>query len=136
LAGRHVATRYILIVAAAAMCFAARAQALPATFEEALQLAQQRNKSAPTLEYHRGPFMAYFGPRYAAVFNDCMRTHPLRERLVFVLALDAEGKLARVYSNHASPLVRCAEDQLARDRFPRPPVAPYFTEFRIEMPPK
>jgi hypothetical protein len=30
--------------------------------------------------------------------------------------------------------MRCVEEQLARDRFPRPPVAPYFTEFRIEPP--
>jgi hypothetical protein len=133
---RQIAGRIGLVGAGAALCVAAWAQSLPSTLEEALQLAQQQYKTGPTREYNRGPFMAYYGPLYAGVFNGCMRTHPLRERVVFVLALDAEGKVARVYSSQASPLMRCVEDQLSRDRFPRPPVAPYFAEFRIELPPK
>jgi hypothetical protein len=131
-----IARRIAIIGVGTALCVAAWAQGLPATLGEALHLAQQQYKAGATREYHRGPFMAYYGPLYAAVFNGCLRTHPLRERLVFVLALDAEGKLARVYSSQASPLMRCVEDQLARDRFPPPPVAPYFAEFRVELPPK
>jgi hypothetical protein len=131
----RVALRTAIIGVGAALCAVARAQGLPSTLEEALKLADQRGKVPVTREYHHGPFMAYFGPLYIAVLNGCMRTHPLRERLVFVVALDAQGKLVRVYSNQASPFMRCVEDQLVRDRFPRPPEAPYFAEFRVELPP-
>jgi hypothetical protein len=124
-----------VLFVSAVVCGEALAQGLPGTFDEALKRAQEQYKNpSATREYNRGPFMGYFGPIYAAVFNGCIKTNPIREKFVFVLALDAEGKVARVYADRPTAIMRCVEEQLGRDRFPRPPVAPYFAEFRIEPP--
>jgi hypothetical protein len=114
----------------------ALSQGLPATFDEALGLAQKQDKDPTMRTFERGPFMADFSPRYSPAIAGCLRANPTLERLVFVLVVDAEGRLARVYGKESSAVMRCIEQKLAGATFPRPPSAPFVLELRIDPKPK
>jgi hypothetical protein len=116
---------------------AAPLNTLPDTLGQAIRIADQVEEG-PVADYGRGPFMAYYGPRYANIANQCIRSlrRPDLRSLDFVFVLNAQGTVERIYRNRDTNLFACLREQLSKDHFPAPPVSPYFAHFKIEFPPK
>jgi hypothetical protein len=103
-------------------------QHLPATLTEAMTLGDQQEKGESTRDYHRATLMPYFGNKYSSIFKNCfdMVTKPDDRAFTFVAAIDSDGSVLRVYRSIETNIFHCMNDKLSKDRFPKPPVAPYF----------
>ncbi len=112
-------------------------QHLPATLNEAMTLGNQQEIAEATRDYHRATLMPYFGNKYASVFKHCFDTisKPDDRAFTFVVAIDSNGRVLRVYRNLETNIFQCVNDKLIKDRFPKPPVAPYFLSIEMKFTP-
>ncbi len=101
---------------------------LPNTLGEAIALGQQHENGEATHDYHRTTLMPYFGTKYANVFKHCFDTlsKPDDHPFTFVAAIDSEGRVLRVYRDVETNIFLCMNEWLTQERFPPPPVTPYF----------
>ena len=106
---------------------------LPSTLNEAIALGRQQEDAEATRDYHRTTLMPYFGKKYANVFKHCFDTlsKPDDQAFTFVVAINPDGRVLRVYRNIETNIFLCMNEWLTQERFPPPPVAPYF--LHIEM---
>lgn len=112
-------------------------QHLPATLNEAMKLGDQQEIAEATRDYHRTTLMPYFGNKYASVFKHCFDTisKPDDRAFTFVVTIDSDGRVLRVYRNLETNIFQCVNDKLIKDRFPKPPVAPYFLSIEMKFTP-
>ena len=112
-------------------------QRLPATLNEAMKLGDQQEAAEATRDYHRATLMPYFGNKYSSVFKRCFDTisKPDDRAFAFVVALDSDGRVLRVYRNLETNIFKCLNEKLIEDRFPKPPVAPYFLSIQMKFTP-
>jgi len=110
---------------------------LPATLNEAMKLGDQQEIGEVTRGYHRATLMPYFGNKYASIFKHCFDTisKPDDRAFTFVVAIDSDGRVLRVYRNLETNIFQCMNDKLIKDRFPKPPVAPYFLSIEMKFAP-
>lgn len=110
---------------------------LPVTLSEAMTLGDQQEKGDSTRDYHRATLMPYFGNKYSSIFKNCFDTvsKPDDRAFTFVVAIDSDGRVLRVYRNLETNIFQCMNDKLIKDRFPKPPVAPYFLNIEMKFTP-
>ncbi len=104
------------------------ARKLPNTLNEAIALGQQHEKGEATRDYHLATLMPYFGSKYANIFKHCFDkvSKPDDRAFTFVAAIDSDGGVLRVYRDVETNIFLCMNEWLIQERFPPPPVAPYF----------
>jgi len=108
---------------------------LPTSLSEAKKLGDYQEKADISRDYHSSVLMPYFGRTYADVFKRCFDTisNPDDQAFDFVVAFDADGNVLRVYRNLETNVFQCINDDLVNDRFPKPPVAPYFLSIEMKF---
>jgi len=110
---------------------------LPATLSEAKALGDQQEKADATRDYHRTALMPYFGNKYSGIFKDCFDTisKPDDRAFTFVAAINSDGSVLRVYRDLETNIFQCMNESLTEDRFPKPPVAPFFLSVEMKFTP-
>ncbi len=116
------------MLAALAVSPPARTQSLADSYVEAQELGRRDEKDPLTIEYHRSTLLPLFSARYRAHLRDCQAALPQPDQtpFSFVAALDAEGKVLRLWSDRSAPVYSCLRGRLLFDRFPPPPRAPFY----------
>jgi hypothetical protein len=101
---------------------------LPNNLNEAIALGRQQENGEATRDYHRTTLMPYFGSKYANIFKHCFEkvSKPDDRAFTFVAAIDSDGRVLRVYRDVETNIFLCMNEWLIQERFPPPPVAPYF----------
>jgi hypothetical protein len=106
----------------------AHTQSLADSYVEAQELGRRDEQDPLTLEYHRSVLLPQFTARYRAHLRDCQAAQPQPDQtpFSFVAALDAEGKVLRLWSDRSPPVYACVRGRLLFDRFAPPPRAPFY----------
>lgn len=114
-----------------------RINKLPSTLSEAKRLGDQQEEAEATRDYHRTALMPYFGNKYAGIFKRCFDTisKPDDRSFTFVVAINSDGSVLRVYRDLETNIFQCMHDSLIKDHFPKPPVAPYFLSIEMQFTP-
>lgn len=109
---------------------------LALTFADAAALADSQEKAAETRDYFNGKLMPDFGAKFAPVLQSCFGHVPRPDGgpFAFVAALGVEGKVLRMYRDHATNISECALAELQKASFPRPPVHPYYLHIEMSFP--
>ena len=110
---------------------------LPATLSEAKELGDKQEKADATRDYHRTTLMPYFGNKYAGIFKHCFDTisKPDDRAFTVVAAINSDGSVLRVYRDLETNIFHCMNNNLIKDRFPKPPVAPFFLSIEMKFTP-
>jgi len=110
---------------------------LPSTLEEAKKIGDEHEHGEETRNYHLSTLMPYFGNKYAGIIKNCFDTITIPDTspFTFVVAIDAHGKVLRIYQDIETNIFRCMHASLINDNFPKPPVAPYFMSIDMEFTP-
>jgi hypothetical protein len=98
-------------------------------------LGRRHEYGEATRDYHRATLVPYFGKKYANIFRQCFDTVPKPDdrAFTFVIALDSEGRVLRVYRNLETNIFLCMNDRLVQERFPKPPISPYFLHIDMKF---
>ena len=77
--------------------------------------------------------MPYYQQKYSPVFQSCLAStdHPDTSAFSFVVAIRADGRVLRLYTDHETNIFACVRQTLQKDEFPHPPVSPYY--MRLSM---
>jgi hypothetical protein len=108
---------------------------LASTFEQASALAAAQRKDPAAEAYQKNDGMRYFQQKYVPVFQSCLATTQHRDMtaFVFIAAIAKDGRVLQVYADKETNIFACARKTLEQDKFPEPPVAPFY--LRIEINP-
>ena len=135
-------TSFILALSVAAIYLLpgssiASVETLPQSFEEAIASAKQDKNAQVNREYHSKVFMPFFDTKYITVINQCIARVAGTDKRAFsfVVALDKDGKVVRVYRDVETAVFLCLNRVLSKETFPRPPMAPYLAQFVIPAAP-
>ena len=101
---------------------------LAESFVEAQELGRRDEKDPVTVDYHRATLLPQFSASYRAHLRDCQALQPQPDQtpFSFVAALDAEGKVLKLWSDRSPPVYACLRGRLLFDRFAQPPRAPFY----------
>ena len=101
---------------------------LAESFVEAQELGRRDEKDPLTVDYHRTALLPQFSASYRAHLRECQATLPQPDQtpFSFVAALDAEGKVMKLWSDRSPPVYACLRGRLLFDRFTPPPRAPFY----------
>ena len=119
-----------LIVGAWLLCVGCVAAAdLPTDIEAAQSASIQSQSKHP--DYYGKVLQPFF---YEKVLSQCVQ-HSFEDKgaFVVVLALDADGKVIRVYESSKTRVSSCLDAQVAKIVFPKPPAAPFFAAFDMRF---
>jgi hypothetical protein len=112
-----------------------RAGELPRSFEQAAVLGDAQEKQPTAREYVRDKLMPYYQEKYSGIFQSCLTTHPRnRSPFSFVVAIGKDGRVLRVYIDHETEIFACVRQSLREDKFPDPPLAPYYMHVSMSFP--
>jgi hypothetical protein len=115
-------------------CIASSAASdLPASFQQAVDLAKTQQNLPGVKEYSRDRLRPYWQRKMDTIFQACYKTvdHPDPSGFAFVAAIDADGRVLRVYANHETNLGQCVLIAVKAEQFPAPPESPYY--FQVNM---
>ena len=98
------------------------------SFVDAQELGRRDEKDPATVEYHQSVLLPQFSARYRAHLRDCQAALPQPDQtpFSFVAAIDAEGKVIKLWSDRSPPVYSCVRGRLLFDRFAPPPRAPFY----------
>ncbi len=98
------------------------------SFVEAQELGRRDEKDPLTAEYHRNALLPQFSESYRAHLRECQAALPQPDQtpFSFVAAIDAEGKVLKLWSDRSPPVYACVRGRLLFDRFAPPPRAPFY----------
>ena len=101
---------------------------LASSFKQAAALAGAQDKERTTRAYSQLDLMPYYQQKYSPVFQSCLVStdHPDTSAFSFVAAIAADGRVARLYTDHETNVFACVRQMLQKDQFPHPPVSPYY----------
>lgn len=115
-----------LVLCALWMPIAGAAQ--PASsYVEAQELGRRDESDPATLDYHRNVLLPEFGTRYRTLLRECQAGLPEPDTtpFSFVVAIGADGRVLRLWSDRSPPVYSCLRGRLMFERFPAPPRAPF-----------
>lgn len=106
---------------------------LASSFEQATAFALAQGSDPAAQVYYKHDLMPYYQQKYLPLFQSCLEItgHPDTSSFSFVLALGAEGRVLRIYTDHETKVFACVRETLQSDEFPRPPLTPFY--MRIPM---
>ena len=98
------------------------------SFVEAQELGRRDEKDPLTAEYHPSALLPQFSASYRAHLRECQAALPQPDQtpFSFVAAIDAEGKVLKLWSDRSPPVYACVRGRLLFDRFAPPPRAPFY----------
>ena len=101
---------------------------LAESFVEAQELGRRDEKDPVTVDYHRTTLLPQFSASYRAHLRECQAALPQPDQtpFSFVAALDADGKVQKLWSDRSPPVFACLRGRLLFDRFTPPPRAPFY----------
>ncbi len=104
------------------------AEGLAGSFKQAVALADAQDKVRATRIYDQIDLMPYYQKQYMPVFQSCLKSteHPDMSSFSFVVAIGADGRVLRLYTDHETNILACVRPTLQKDEFPHPPSAPYY----------
>jgi hypothetical protein len=107
---------------------AGRAGELATSFKQAADLGDAQGKERATQAYIHLDLVPYYQKKYSPVFQSCLESidHPDTTPLSFVVAIGKDGRVLRLYIDHATNIYACVRQTLERDQFPHPPLSPYY----------
>ena len=116
------------VIFAAAVTAAAAQSLLADSYVEAQELGRRDETDPMTVDYHRNVLLPAFSARYRAHLRECQATLPQPDQtpFSFVAALDADGKVLRLWSDRSPPVYSCVRGRLLFERFAPPPRAPFY----------
>ena len=102
--------------------------AIADSYVEAQELGRRDEKDPVTANYHQTELLPQFSARYRAYLRECQAALPQPDQtpFSFVAAIDAEGKVLRLWSDRSPPVYSCVRGRLLFDQFPPPPRAPFY----------
>jgi len=105
-----------------------RAGELASSFKQAAALGDAQEKERATQAYIHLDLMPYYQKKYSPVFHSCLTStdHPDTSPSSFVAAIGKDGRVLRVYTDHATNIYACVRQTLQQDEFPHPPLSPYY----------
>jgi hypothetical protein len=101
---------------------------LAGSFKEAVELAATEDKDRATRIYAEIDLRDYYKQKYFPVFQSCLKSteHADTSPFSFVVAIGADGRVLRLYTDHETSIFACVRPALQKDEFPHPPFAPYY----------
>jgi hypothetical protein len=114
---------------------------LPSSFKEAVALAdkQEKDRDRATRIYDAIDLNDYYEKKYIPLFQSCLppslnsTEHPDISSVSFVAAIGADGRVLRLYTDRETSIFACVRPTLQKDRFPRPPFAPYYMHMTMNF---
>jgi hypothetical protein len=106
---------------------------LASSFEQASALALAQDKDPVAQAYRKRDLIPYYQQKYFPIFQLCLKTTEHRDTSSFslVLALGADGRILRTYTDHETNIFACVRQMLQKDAFLPPPFSPFY--MRIKM---
>ena len=106
---------------------------LATSFKQAAALADAQDKDRATRIYAAIDLKDYYQRKYGPVFQSCLKTteHADTSPFSFIVAIGKDGRVLRLYTDHENSIFACVRPTLQKDKFPNPPVSPYY--MHIEM---
>jgi len=79
--------------------------------------------------------MPYYRQKYSPIFQSCLAStnHPDTLPFDFIVAIGADGRVLRLYTDHETNIFVCVRETLQKDKFPRPPVSPYYMHISMSF---
>ena len=101
---------------------------LAGSFNEAAALGDAQDKDRETRIYSQIDLMRFYQQKYSPVFQSCLKSteRPDTSPFSFVVAIGADGRVLRLYTDHETNIFACVRPTLQKDEFPHPPFAPYY----------
>jgi hypothetical protein len=101
---------------------------LASSFKQAAALGDAQEKERTTQAYIHLDLMPYYQQKYSPVFQSCLAStdHPDTSPFSFIVAIGANGRVLRLYTDHETNIFVCARQTFQQDGFPHPPVSPYY----------
>jgi hypothetical protein len=101
---------------------------LASSFKEAAALGDAQDKNRATRIYAQIDLMSYYQEKYSPVFQSCLKSieRPDTAPFSFVVAIGADGRVLRLYTDHETSIFACVRPTLQKDEFPHPPASPYY----------
>jgi hypothetical protein len=101
---------------------------LASSFKQAVALAEAQDKDRTTRIYADIDLKDYYQQKYSPVFVSCLKStdHADTSPFSFVVAIGADGRVLRLYTDHETNIFACVRQTLQKDEFPHPPVSPYY----------
>ena len=101
---------------------------LVSSFKQAVALAEAQDKDRKTRIYADIDLKDYYHQKYPPVFVSCLKStdHADTSPFSFVVAIGADGRVLRLYTDHETNIFACVRQTLQKDEFPHPPVSPYY----------
>ncbi|MGQ0587812.1 MAG: hypothetical protein ACT4PK_11535, partial [Gammaproteobacteria bacterium] len=108
---------------------------LPETLEAAAKIGDAQENGENTRPYFRNQLMPVFGQGTATALPQCFKKldKPDASPLHFVVAIDARGRVQKVYRDKATNVFECLNESLQKAQFPPPPEAPYFLNMKLKF---
>jgi hypothetical protein len=106
---------------------------LARSFKEAAALAPAQDKDRATRIYAQIDLGDYYQQKYSPIFASCLKSteHPDTSPFSFIVAIGKNGRVLRIYTDHETNIFACARQTLQQDKFPHPPISPYY--FHVSM---
>lgn len=110
---------------------------LPETFEKAVTIGKMHENGRETRVYHSKTLIPFFGPKLASVLKSCFdqSSKPDARPFGFVTAIGSDGKVLRIYKNTETAIFSCVKQHIREERFPKPPISPYFMHIEMNFAP-
>lgn len=112
-----------------------RAGDLASSFKEAAGLGDAQEKDRGTQAYLHLDLMPYYQHKYSPVFQSCLGSteHADTSPFSFVVAIGKDGRVLRLYVDHETNIYACLRHTLEQDKFPAPPVSPYYMHITMSL---
>lgn len=114
---------------------AGRASDLANSFRQAYALADAQRNDRGTQAYLHLDLIPYYKQKYSSVFQSCLKSTENRDTspFTFVVAIGKDGRVLRLYVDHETNIYACARQTLQQDKFPAPPVSPYYMSITMSF---
>lgn len=110
----------------------------PVSLKAAVDLARKYDGNKDVQKYRHETYYPYFGPRAGRAIDTCLMTvkEPSFDPFVFILTINATGKIEHIDLNHVSNVSVCVTKKLSLETLPPPPVTPFAERMDIKIRPK
>jgi hypothetical protein len=112
-----------------------RAGDLASSFKQAAVLGDAQEKDRGTQAYLHLDLMPYYQHKYSPVYQSCLASteHADTSPFSFVVAIGKDGRVLRLYVDHETNIYACVRHTLEQDKFPAPPVSPYYMHISMSF---
>lgn len=128
-------TKLYMMVFISLLTFLAEQSSLASSFKQAASLADAQNKEPASQVYIQYNLKPYYEKKYSPVFQSCLVSTEYADTspFSFVVAIGKDGRVSRLYVDHETNIYACLRHTLEQDKFPAPPVSPYYMHISMSF---